>query len=42
MPSPAGPWPPTPSGCGYVLVGIDHATLQVEPSGSDACQGTAW
>lgn len=22
--------------------GIDHATLQVEPSGSDACQGTAW
>ena len=22
--------------------GIDHATLQVEPSGSDACQGTVW
>ncbi|MFT4217300.1 MAG: cation diffusion facilitator family transporter [Micropruina sp.] len=22
--------------------GIDHATLQVEPAGSDACQGTAW
>lgn len=22
--------------------GIDHATLQVEPSGSGACQGTAW
>lgn len=22
--------------------GIDHATLQVEPAGSNACQGTAW
>ena len=23
-------------------IGIDHATLQVEPAGSNACQGTAW